>query len=415
MMKHGNLQQALIWNMGGICFYFLCRWLVNIFAVRMSDDFTSAGLLALAISITNIWVVVALFSVRNIQVSDVETEYSDNDYVSFRIVTILIATVLCVINAALFTRNVYHILVIFVYMLIVAGNSYADVTHGILQKHWRMDIIGTSFVLKGIVIFLPFLLFFRTFGLLFALIVTAFLYFIVIIVFDNPFARKYTSIKVSFDWQRILTLVKICFPLVICSFFSLLIPSLTRMALERMTDIETLGLFGSVTLPATIIQTVVASAFAPFVSKFTQYYNEADYKKFTRLFWLGISGILTFFVVFYLLTLPLGEWIINLLFGRGTGQYVYLFREAAVNSFLLCLSLYVALPLIIFRYIKTQLVIYTAGIVMCVILIRPMIEQFGMSGANYVQIISYGIILSGLLIATVISSKKSFTKKLSLK
>jgi len=115
-----------------------------------------------------------------------------------------------------------------------------------------------------------------------------------------------------------------------------------------------------------------------------------------------------------LLTLPLGEWIINLLFGRGTGLYVYLFREAAINSFLACLSWYVALPLIVFRHIRTQLVIYAAGIALCVVLIRPMIEQFGMSGANYVQIISYGIILSGMLIATVINSKKSFTKKLSL-
>ena len=68
-IKSSIFIKSLIWNMGGMCFYYLCRWLINISVVRMSVNYIDAGRLSLAISITNIWNVFALFSVRNIQVS----------------------------------------------------------------------------------------------------------------------------------------------------------------------------------------------------------------------------------------------------------------------------------------------------------------------------------------------------------
>ena len=412
LMKSGNFGQAVIWNMAGICFYHFCRWMISISVFRMSEDFTTAGLLALAISITSIWGVVAFYSVRNVQVSDTEGRHTDSEYVSTRIVTIIIAVIFCVIHALIFTRDAYQALVISVYMLLVAGAAYADVMHGILQKQWRMDIIGISFAVKGFGIIALFVLLFHFFGFLPAIIGITLFYTAIIFLFDEKYARRYTDLRISFDSGRILPLLKLCFPLVICSFVAFIIPSVTRMVLQRMTDGETLGIFAAATVPASIIQMVVISSFPPFVNAFKKHLLERNYRKYLRLFWFGILGIIAIFAAFYALTLPFGEWLMWLLYRNDEMvPYTYLFTEAAIVSFLTCLCLFITLPLVVLRYIYTQIFIYLGGVAVFVVFLRTMILDFGMSGANYIQILAYALISAAMLFAAIIVSKKEFAER----
>ena len=410
--KPGVFISALIWNMSGICFYYLCRWLINISVVRMSTDFLDAGILALAVSITGIWNVVALFSVRNIQVSDIKNEYSDNEYISARIITVAAAILLCAGHALLFAGSINQALVITVYMILAASVSFADVMHGILQKQWRMDLIGISYVLRGIALIVPFVLLYHYLGLLPAVIGMAFFSIIIVFAFDIRFARKYTDIKIRFVWRRILSLIKICLPLVIVTALSTLIPSVTRMALEKLTDTETLGVYGSVTLPANIIQMVVMSAFAPFANVFTRCFQEQNKKKYLTTFWAGTTGIIIFFALFFVLTIPFGDWLMRLLFGAGMEKYTYLFREATFICFLASLSWFIGIPMTVFRRTKIIMIIYTGGVAVCSFILRFMITRYGTSGANYIQIAAYAIIAVAMLVTVQIIAKRAFTNKL---
>jgi len=401
---------ALIWNMGGICFYYLCRWMINIAAIRLSTNYLDAGTLTLAVSITGIWNVIAFFSVRNIQISDITCAYTDGEYVSFRILTVSVAIFLCMIHALLFTGNINRVLVISIFMLTIASAAYADVLHGILQKHWRMDLIGAFNALRGISILIPFVILFKLFDLLVAVIGMAFFSIVFTFTFDWRFSRKYADIRISFKFSRLTPLIKICFPLMIVSLLAYLIPSVTRMALEKLTDTESLGIYGAVTLPATIIQTVASSAFAPFASIFTRTLSEKNYRGFLRTFWTGILGIVILFLLFYWSSYLFGEGLMALLFGVRIVHYTYLFREATVSCFLISVSWFGVIPLTVTRNIKTILIIYLSGITTCIALLKVMIENFGLSGANYVQIISYAIIAIAILVSVCIHTKKEFKR-----
>jgi len=91
--------------------------------------------------------------------------------------------------------------------------------------------------------------------------------------------------------------------------------------------------------------------------------------------------------------------------------YTYLFTEAAIVSFLTCLCLFITLPLVVLRYIYTQIFIYLGGVAVFVVFLRTMILDFGMSGANYIQILAYALISAAMLFAAIIVSKKEFAER----
>jgi len=296
-------------------------------------------------------------------------------------------------------------------MLFIISLALADVMHGILQKKWRMDLIGISNILKGVLLLSSFVFLFIFFDLLTAVIGMTVFSFMVVLLYDLPYVRKYADIHISFSYIRILNLIKTCFPLFIVSMLLILIPSLTRIALERQTNTEMLGIYGSVTLPAAMAQTIAFSAFAPIVNMFTKCLQEKDYKGFLRIFWLGLVGVTAVFLVFFFLSFPFGGWLLDMIFNSDTAQYANLFSEAILFSMFVCLGWFIALPLAVLRKTIVQVIVYGGGVIVCIVLLPNMISAYGASGANYVQILANALIVIALLCVTIVVSKKEFIKQ----
>ena len=81
-MKSKSVEENILWNTIGNIIYLGCQWLLSVVVVRISGSYADAGILTLAISITNIFTTLAAFSVRNYQVSDVGGKYQQSDYIS---------------------------------------------------------------------------------------------------------------------------------------------------------------------------------------------------------------------------------------------------------------------------------------------------------------------------------------------
>ena len=67
--KKLSMKQSILWNSWGSMFYLGCQWLLTILVVRISGV-DNAGLLSLAMSVSNIWYSLAVYGMRNFQVSD---------------------------------------------------------------------------------------------------------------------------------------------------------------------------------------------------------------------------------------------------------------------------------------------------------------------------------------------------------
>lgn len=72
--KKLTIQESIVWNSVGSLVYLATQWLTTILVVRLAGV-DAAGNLTLAMSIGNLVYSIALFGMRNFQVSDISEEY----------------------------------------------------------------------------------------------------------------------------------------------------------------------------------------------------------------------------------------------------------------------------------------------------------------------------------------------------
>ena len=142
------MKKNVMWNTIGSIFYCFCQLLITVVVVHL-DSYETAGYLSLAMTSSSSFSAIALFSMRNFQVSDVKGEYNDGVYVGSRIITSILAFTCCSVTG-FWGNSIYQGLCISAFMLIRVAEALVDVMHGIDQKYDRYDYIGKSYILRGI-------------------------------------------------------------------------------------------------------------------------------------------------------------------------------------------------------------------------------------------------------------------------
>ena len=95
-MREQSLKKNMLWNAAGNLIYLACQWLVTVLVTNLGA-FHDAGLLSVAMSVSATFQTLAMFGIRNFQVSDVREKYSNTCYVQLRLLTCLAALVGCLL------------------------------------------------------------------------------------------------------------------------------------------------------------------------------------------------------------------------------------------------------------------------------------------------------------------------------
>ena len=159
--KKLSMQSSIIWNSLGSIFYLGCQWLITVLVVRLSGV-AEAGILSLAMSVSNIWYCFAVYGMRNFQVSDAINKYNDGTYIISRIVTGVASLAGCIIYIMVIPYDSYQRECILLYFLYRLTEACFDVYAGIFQKNWRLDLAGKSMILRGTLTLISFIIVLKT-------------------------------------------------------------------------------------------------------------------------------------------------------------------------------------------------------------------------------------------------------------
>ena len=391
--------RLFIWNSGGLSFYFACKWVLTILVVRFSSGFEDAGFLALAMSITNIAFCIAAYNVRTYQVSDITNEYKSSTYVTARLITVTAAFLLCTFYCLIFIGIDYRSVIVIVYMLLISGEAFSDVFQGMAQKLWRMDITGISLLVRGVVLIGVFTLLYIVSGLWLAILGSSIMTILVILLFEAKRLNKLEAFCIKFNWNELRKLLITCFPLMLVTLLYISFISIARISLENATNVETLGVFNSATILSILIVQLAGFIFVPLVNFLSKSLSEGNYKLFNNIFLLTCGGIIVISSVGIILTIVFGEQILRLLFGDDIVAYAHLLTESFFVAGLASLLSFLMTVLVVMRKIKTILLGCAAGVLCCISLSQWFLSSFGISGANYMQILGIGVSVGVLLIA----------------
>ncbi len=398
-----SLKANMLWNSAGSMVNLGCQWLITIFVVRLANGYDAAGVLSLAMSIYNVFAPLAIYRMYTYQVTDVRRENTLGEYFAFRIITIAIAGVCCIVYSVL-TGAMSALSAVVAYVFFKAAGLLIDVFHGEDQLNARMDYIGKSLMLQGFCSLAAFCAVFYCSGNLTLAILGMSLVTVVIgLFFDFPRTKKFVEVRVGITRKKAFHLLTYCFPIVLASIACSAAPSIPKQMLAFLQNESALGIFTSVAAPVAIVQMGASYIYNPLLDRFAKYYDQVDKKGLMVLFSKASIGIVCVGGVALVGFALLGSPVLQLLFGDSILEYTYLLLPAIGAAIVTAYVWFVNDLLVAIRCFRGSVIGNVAALACTLISSYPMIMEFGMNGINICGILSYACGLIFMLIALAIA------------
>lgn len=383
-----QIAKNMMWNTVGSLLYLGCQWIVTILVTRIAG-FYDAGLLSVAMSVSSVFQTVAMFGIRNFQVSDIDGKYTDGTYVGVRNLTCTASLVFCVLFSLVIGYGGEQFWAIFFFMLFRIAESYSDVLYGIAQKKDRLDIAGKAFAIKGILLlpsfFIPYLL---SSSLWLSLAFMAASSAVSTLLFDLRAVQKLCEFRLLQNIKSCVPLIKEALPLFVYLFLFSSLTAIPKLFLERMYDETSLGAYSSIFSIALLFQMATGYVYTPFVHIFAKFYKDRDLRKFVGTLLKVLAAIVALAIVTLLLASFLGEFALALVFGESILPFAYLLSWILLAVFVLSFLGFLFMLEIVIRDFTGLLIGNFVGFLACICLSPVFIKWCGLNGTSISLVVS---------------------------
>lgn len=391
-----SIKANALWNSIGSIFYLGCQWLVTVLVVVLSSDYTNSGVLAFVMGTGVVFSAIAVYSIRPYQVSDLDKEYSNANYIAFRLITNGAGVVIFMVYTLLISGEPDMILTTFLYLLFKVDECFADVLYGIYQSNYRMDYIGVSQLVRGVLSLAGFSVgLVLTDNINIAIVAMLALCMIVTIIYDLPHASLFGSVIPSISSKQALTLARECFfGMLACTLIGW-ISTIARQYLGLVEGDEALGIYAALAAPAVLVQVAANYLYSPFLrelAKTARQGRSAFLKKFLSI----LLMLFVLIVALVMICIPIGSFALPLIYGDSISDHVYVFSWVLVATGALGVLYYFYNTLITLRLFTIVLLMAAISLGVALVTSFAFTPAFGMNAVNY-------SIISGACVGVVTS------------
>lgn len=408
-MKELSLKQNLLWNTIGCLIYQGCQWLTTIFVVLLSSSYENSGILAFAMATGNVYTGLATYNVRTFQISDINSQFSSRNYIGFRFVTVILASIACLAYSFAVAPSTSTAIAISAYLLFKADESFVNVLYGIDQKAQRMDYIGISQGIRGILSISSFCSALILLDNLTAAFLAMFACCVIItLFFDIPKSRKVDSVGFDLPIRVCKELFRLCAPSVIAILSYGLVATIARQWFGLQYGEEALGIYSAVATPCVLVQVMANYLYSPFlvpIARSWVSHNTGEFTAQLKKLLLGMAAVIVICLLFaYIAGVPLVDFI----YGESIQDYSWMITPAMVAaSFMAADCLLTDLLIVMRKYLYASL-INIASLGSCVALMTPFMSLWYMNGINLVISASFAI---GIAVGLICLAKSRKLKK----
>ena len=308
--------------------------------------------------------------------------------------------------------NVMQVICVFVYFIFKTVEAFIDVFQGIQQKKYRMDYVGRSYVMRGVLTLVGFSVTLKvTQNIAIGVIVMALLSLLVVVFYDYKICKSLMSAKESFEWKKIYGLLKNNISLMVNAVFMTGFVSVSRYFLELYEGEKVLGIYASIATPTVIIQTACGMIYSPLVSEYAKFYADKHKKKFVDLIISVAKAFVLILVVCLSGVFLVGDFFLKLLFGANILEYSYLLSQTIIITFLVAIVYWLSAILVVERKQNAVMIINGFGIVISVITSMIFIPVYKINGINYALFIALSLDIIMLIMVVYKTTKKYFEEK----
>lgn len=390
-----NLKKKTLVNSVGSLTLLGFQYLISILLVRESG-YEDAGIFSLAMTVANVFATFSNYGLRNYQVTDAGRQDCQEQYLFMRLTACVLAVLSCVIylafNQSFSCAEKYAVLLFLVFSLSMAVN---DVMMGSIQIKNRLEINGISNSVRGIACFLSFsLVFFLTHELLFSLAAMAFASVLTLAAYDYRQYKKICQVRFTQPF-RVLCKSRALFwegfPVMLSTVIPMLIVAYPRTSIQKLYGIEQLGYYSTIFTPSVVLSTVLPPLLIALVPEISKNWVERRMKLFLKNTLLEYSIVVAVSGLAFVGAAILGKQFFRLLYGESILPYFPLLYAAIAATGMSCLCVCGNNIIVAIGGKRALAVLSCMALASTLALSLPMIRAYGIYGAAYVLIASYGI------------------------
>lgn len=407
-MKNGHaeaasIQKNMLFNTIGSLTYQGCLWFTTVLVVILSDGYSDSGILSFAMTIGNMFTSIGTYNMRTYQISDTKNEYSQSNYVGFRIVTLTVAAICMAAYSLVVSPDSLTFVAVLAFLLFKIDESFCDVLYGVDQRGERMDYIGISQFFRGILFVISFsaVLYF-TKNIVLAILAMYPPCFLVTLFFDIPHAKRIDTIRPNLSAKQAGHLLKQCLPLVLETLFLGMVVSVARQYYANAFGNDRLGIYAAIATPAVLVHAAARYLYAPTLVPLSQRWNESPRGAFLPY----LKKTLRLMLIAILILVPvlafIGPYALDIVYGSRVTGYTYLFTNVLVSTAVTAIFYFLSDVLIVCRDIKGSLVAAIISLAVSLAAMIPLETIFDMQGINYTVIFAN---LAGVVASIIFLSR----------
>lgn len=404
--KKVSLKENTLWyTMGTMCSS-ATSFLLMIYVTRILGV-DEAGVFSISYSVGQLMLSIGWFGTRQFQVSDINEEFKFSDYLSLKLFMTIIMMVGCLIYSVFLHFNTYKMLVTFLYCLFLICDVFADLFSARFQQVDKLFLSGMSYIIRILGYNLVILFSLLCFKNLIVAIVLAMIYSALeLTFFDLQLIKRISQIKIEFHMDKIIQLIKNCFPLFISSFLTTFIVNVPKNAIELNFDSSVQTYYNIIFMPSYIINLFCMFIFVPlYTSIANTWLNSTKDKFINTVVKLMIFDVLLSLVVFagcYFLGIPLLE----LVYGVDLHSVKSSFLVLSVAGCFTSMNSILSYIFTVIRRQKFMIYIYVVAMVLAQVMVKTLTLNYGIFGASLDYLIGIASITVMFMLGLVLVLRK---------
>ena len=401
LINSKNIQKdGFIWNMvGSILNAFQSVMLLMI--LTRTVGLINAGIFTIAYANANLFLNIGKYGMRNFQVSDVKRQFSFKDYLYSRYITtiaMLIVSIVYIAYAAIANNyTMEKTMIIFWMCLFKISDAIEDVYYGDYQKKGRLDVGAKAIawrLILTLVLFSCILIIFK--DLLLALIISTSFTFVIMVMFIRCTVCDFAETG-NKSWEKIVELLKQCFPLAAGAFLSFYIGNAPKYAIDSILNDELQACYGFIAMPVFVIGLLNNFIFVPILYKMSCLWEERKIRIFIQRTLIQVIIIIMITLVCIIGAYLIGVPVLSILYSTDLAPYKTELLILLLGGGFLGLSGLLNTMITIIRFQKSLLWGYGIIAVAAFVLSNHIVQQWAMFGAALL----YTLLMAALCIIFV--------------
>lgn len=389
MEKDKQFRKNFIWNILGTGFNSFNSLFLMIVVTRI-NGIDEAGVFTLAFSTACILYSFGIYVGRIYQVTELNKEITDKDFIVNRIITTFLMPILLMIFCVFRDYNSEKIIVFLVLTIYKALDAFSDVIYGVLQKNGDLHVAGKSLFMKSLFSIAIFLVVdLSTKNIIVSILAMILSSVIILLIYDLKNVTKLIDFKVKVNYRSVFTIFKKGFFVFAISFLSMYVLNSPKYAIDTYLQENFQTIFGIIVMPATIIGLISTFLIHPYLNKIVELYEKRSEKEFNKILFKIIGYIAIIGLISTILAYFVGTQFLGIIYGIDLKEYKIALVVIIISATIYTMGTICSSFLTVVRETFAQFIIYMIVAIFAYIISNVLVNKFEIVGS----IISYFIIM----------------------